>query len=202
MHAVILDIDGTLLDSSGADSDLYLAAIRQVLGNVTVRASWGKYEHVTDSGILEQVLRDNAMDVRSELVDSVKDCFIGSVQRYVEKRGPFPEIPGAREFVLSLSASTAHHVAYATGGWRGSALLKLTTSGFPMQGIPLASSDNNVERRLIMLHALQQLDGDVQSVTYYGDGQWDAVAARGLGWQFVPVGQKLDGLTRFQTVGA
>ena len=202
MQAVILDIDGTLLDSSGADSDLYLAAIRNELGNVAVRESWGLYEHVTDGGILQQVLRDNAMDVTSELVNAVKNSFIRSVEQHIENHGPFPEIPGAREFVLSLRASGTHHVAYATGGWRGSASLKLAASGFPLEGIPLASSDNHVERRSIMLHALQQLDRDVETVTYYGDGQWDAVATRSLGWQFVPVGQELGGLTRFKAVDA
>jgi hypothetical protein len=45
--------------------------------------------------------------------------------------------------------------------------------------------------------ALKQLGGDFASITYYGDGEWDAAATRSLGWQFIPVGEKLDGLTRF-----
>lgn len=202
MHAVILDIDGTLLDSSDADGDLYLAAVRAVLGNVKVRASWGLYRHVTDTGILEDILRDNVMEVTSTVVGAVRDCFVASVGQHVAQHGPFTEIPNAREFVLSLCASAAHQVAYATGGWLGSASLKLSASGFPLHGVPLASSDDHAERRAIMLHALGQLDGVFDTVTYYGDGQWDEVAAKDLGWQFVPVGEKLGGLTTFQSVGA
>jgi len=48
-----------------------------------------------------------------------------------------------------------------------------------------------------MLHAFRQLDGVFETVTYYGDGHWDAAAAKTLGWKFVPVGRKLNGLARY-----
>jgi hypothetical protein len=51
-----------------------------------------------------------------------------------------------------------------------------------------------------MLHALSQLDGPFQSVTYFGDGVWDRDASASLGWKFVPVGPKLGGLTDFHAV--
>jgi FMN phosphatase YigB (HAD superfamily) len=198
MDAVILDIDGTLLQSNDADDELYLAAVRQVLGGVRLRASWGMYTHVTDTGILQEVLCDNALDATSSVVASVRECFVASVGRHVAAHGPFKEVPGARAFVQSLCDSGTHRVAYATGGWFGSAWLKLSAAGFPLHGVPLASSDDHTERQAIMLHALRQLDGDFRTITYYGDGQWDEVAARGLGWQFTPVGEKLGGLTKFR----
>jgi hypothetical protein len=99
-------------------------------------------------------------------------------------------------------ASRSHCVAYATGGWSASASIKLASAGFPLQGIPLASSDDYPDRESIMVHALNQLRGEFQSVTYYGDGDWDEAASRNLGWKFVPVGARLSGLTRFKPVGA
>lgn len=42
MEAVIFDIDGTLLQSDANDDTLYLAAVRDVLGNVNLRPSWGR----------------------------------------------------------------------------------------------------------------------------------------------------------------
>jgi len=48
-----------------------------------------------------------------------------------------------------------------------------------------------------MLHAFRQLDGVFETVTYYRDGHWDAAAAKTLGWKFVPVGRKLNGLARY-----
>lgn len=199
MNAVIFDIDGTLLQSDANDDALYLAAVRDVLGNVKLRSAWSMYTQFTASGILTEILNDNAIAATIDTVSAVRDRFVASVRRHVSECGSFAEIPGAKAFVESLNLSTTHRVAYATGGWRGSALLKLSASGFPVAGVPLATSDDHFEREEIMLHALRQLNGVFASVTYYGDGHWDAVAAKALGWQFVPVGRKLNGLTRYDS---
>jgi phosphoglycolate phosphatase-like HAD superfamily hydrolase len=198
MNAVILDIDGTLIQSSEVDADLYVAAIRAVLGDVRMRDSWREYRNVTDRGILEEIIEDNLLPRMSATVDAVRDHFVESVSRHVERHGPFTEVPGAKQFVRGLQASSSHRVAYATGGWSASALLKLRTCGFPLQGIPLASSDDDPDRKAIMRHALRQLGGESDFVTYYGDGEWDEAAARDLGWTFVPVGEKLGGLRAFE----
>lgn len=150
------------------------------------------------SGILAEILNDNAIEATSERVTAVRERFVESVRRHVSEHGPFVEMPGAKDFVQSLHNSTMHRIAYATGGWRGSALLKLSLSGFPVTGIPLVTSDDHFQRKEIMLRALWQLNGVFETVTYYGDGHWDAVAAKALGWQFVPVGTKLNGLTRYK----
>lgn len=202
MEAVIFDIDGTLLQSDTTDDMLYLASVREVLGNVKVRQSWGMYTQFTAAGILAEILGDNAIEVTPATVAAVRDCFVASVGRHVSARGPFAEVPGAKAFVQSLHKSTTHRVAYATGGWLGAALLKLSASEFPVTGIPLATSDDHVERQEIMLHALRQLGGTFDTVTYYGDGHWDAEAAKSLGWQFVPVGRRLNGLTRYESGAA
>lgn len=202
MKATIFDIDGTLLQSDANDDALYLASVRDVLGDVRLRPSWGMYTQFTAAGILTEILNDNAIDATSERVAAVRDRFVESVRRHVTEHGPFAEMPGARAFVQSLHSSPTHRIAYATGGWRGSALLKLSLSGFPVTGVPLATSDDHFDRQEIMLHALRQLNGIFETVTYYGDGRWDAVAAKALGWQFVPVGRKLDGLSRYEPSAA
>lgn len=201
MHAVILDIDGTLLNSNEIDDVLYLAAVRRVLGQAKVRESWSFYRNVTDAGILNEILNDNSLTNSAAILHAVRDLFVKSIKQHVERTGPFTDIPGAREFVCGLQASSSHCVAYATGGWSASASIKLASAGFPLQGIPLASSDDYPDRESIMVHALKQLRGEFQSVSYYGDGEWDEVASRNLGWNFVPVGEKLGGLTRFKPVG-
>lgn len=199
MNAVIFDIDGTLLQSDANDDALYLAAIREVLGNVKLRPTWSMYTQFTASGILTEILNDNAIAATMDTVSAVRDRFVASVRCYVSDHGSFAEIPGANTFVESLNLSPTHRVAYATGGWRESALLKLSVSGFPVAGVPLATSDDHFERQEIMLHALRQLNGVFASVTYYGDGHWDAAAAKALGWQFIPVGRRLNGLTRYNS---
>ena len=64
MHLVMFDIDGTLVDSAGFEGDFYAEAVESVL-NVRVNRNWDVYEHVSDSGILEQVLREAVARRRS-----------------------------------------------------------------------------------------------------------------------------------------
>jgi FMN phosphatase YigB (HAD superfamily) len=197
VHAVIFDIDGTLLQSDATDDTLIVTAIREVLGNVNLRPSWGMYTQFTSAGILTEILGDNSVEATSETIAAVRDCFVAHISRHLAAHGPFVEVPGARAFVQSLHDSATHQVAYATGGWHAAARLKLTTSEFPLAAVPLATSDDHVERQEIMRHALRQLGESFETVTYYGDGNWDVVAAKALGWNFVPVGRKLGGLMNF-----
>ncbi len=77
MHVVMFDIDGTLVDSAGFDGELYAAAVREVTG-VQLDQQWGRYEHVSDSGILEQVLRETRFDSdRAALAARVQQHFVG-----------------------------------------------------------------------------------------------------------------------------
>lgn len=54
--AVIFDIDGTLVESSGFEDDVYISAIGDVLGDVCIRKEWSTYRHVTDTGVLRQIM--------------------------------------------------------------------------------------------------------------------------------------------------
>lgn len=195
--AVIFDIDGTLLRSSQEDDELYRQAVRNVLGDVTFRGSLHDYDPVTDSAILVQVLSDNDVRPDKTIVERIRDEFFRLVHQHVVAHGPFPEIPGAREFLRRMHASDRYSIAIATGGWRQSALTKLRTAGFDIEGVPLASSDDAMDRAAIMQIAFDATAVRTGSVTYFGDGPWDREACRKLGWNFEPVGPAVGGLLSF-----
>jgi phosphoglycolate phosphatase-like HAD superfamily hydrolase len=197
MHALIFDIDGTLLDSTDVDTRLYVAAVRHILGSVQLRKDWNDYEHVTDIGILNGILADNGISGDHHTVRSIQQRFVDSLQSHIETNGPFVEMPGARQFVAAALAATDYSCAYATGGWSASASLKLKSAGFPTEDVPLASSDDAADRCGIMLQALEALGGAFETITYFGDGVWDRDATRRLGWNFVPVGKRLNGLAQY-----
>lgn len=198
-HAVIFDIDGTLLNSAGADERLYKRAVAAVLGHVHFRPCLADYEHVTDSGILSEVFSDNGVAGNDHTVARVKEEFIRLMHEHVNI-APFAEIPGAKALLLRLRESEAHDLAIATGAWRQSARLKLGTAGFDIDDIPLASADDALDRPGIMRTALASLSEGCQSVTYVGDGPWDALACQRLGWTFCPVGAALNGLLSFDAL--
>ena len=200
MRAVVLDIDGTLIESMAVDSDLYFSSISAVLGPVKFRANLIDYDHVTDSGIIAQLLVDNDIAADSGVMDSIRERFVASLFAHIESVGPFPTIQGAIQFVNRLRDSKEHAVAIATGGWRSSALLKLETSGVDVNGIPVATCDDSQSRAEIMRIALTKLGDEFESVTYFGDAEWDRRACQSLGWGFVPVGSDLGGIQSYHGV--
>lgn len=201
MHAHIFDIDGTLLDSCDGDADLYAAVVCRVWGFDAVSTDWGSYRHVTDGGVLHEILERRGIKPDAARITATEREFVRSLEQHVAHAGPFREIPGAVAYVSRLLARPGQFVAYATGGWRGSALLKLASAGFPVDGIPLATSSEFNDRVSIMRHALAAAATPPLRITYYGDGTWDQAATRELGWEFVPVGPKLGGRTHFYGAG-
>lgn len=198
MKAIILDIDGTLLDSMAIDNELYFDSVREVLGPVNVR-KLDDYEHVTDSGILLQLMEENGHPADDGVISDIKSLFIEGLRQHVGDAGSFPIIDGAVEFVERLRAKDDLHLAIATGCWRESAVIKLESAGFDIDGIPLATSDDAIPRVEIMRCALAGADR-VESITYFGDAEWDRRACRELGWEFVAVGPDLGGIESFHGV--
>ena len=200
MHAVIFDIDGTLLQSAEVDDRLYRQAVEAVLGPVVFRPTLNDYERITDSGILAQILVDNSLPTAPDPTAQIKTCFVGALRSYVAHEGPFRQLPGAGKLIADLRASERHAVAIATGGWAESALFKLESAGLAHAGIPVATSNDAMDRVEIMRIAASRLHVELESVTYYGDGPWDKAASEELGWKFVPVGEALGGLDSFEEI--
>ena len=200
MNAHIFDIDGTLLDSGDVDGQLFIDAVERIIGRFQRRSDWAEYTHVTDRGILRELLQDNGIAYSSRLEGEIRDCFVRLLQRHVDVHGPFPEIPGARAFFNNLRNSDDVAIAYATGGWAASAKLKLSSAGFPTSGVVLCSADDHPARTEIMKLALQKLNGEFRSITYYGDGPWDQQSSKELDWQFVAVGTRIDGVESFADI--
>lgn len=200
MKAIIFDVDGTLIESMAIDTELYFSSINEVLGPVNVRENLDEYEHVTDTGILAQLLSDNGISFDNEIVASIQAAFVEKIRRHIDKSGPFPAIDGALDFFDTTRNSCNKRVAIATGGWRKSALLKLRSAGFDVDGIPLVTSDDAPSRTEIMRSALAMIGDSFESVIYFGDARWDQRACRTLGWDFVAVGPELGGIRSFNEI--
>lgn len=197
MKAIVFDVDGTLIESMAVDSQLYFSSITSVLGPIEFRSSLNDYDHVTDSGIIAQLIDDNELSPEPSAIDSIRRLFVAGLIEHIQTIGPFPVIHGATQIIDRLSLSTEYCVAIATGGWMRSALLKLESSGFDVDGIPIVSCDESPSRTEIMRIALARLGDDFESITYFGDADWDRRACQTLGWNFVPVGSDLGGIESY-----
>jgi len=188
MKAMIFDIDGTLLHSAADDDVIYRAAVREVLGPVRFRDELVDYRHVTDSGILFQVLEDNQIDHTPEIEESVRSIVLDGIKDYIHLNGPFAVLPGAKSLLGQIAMSPNHTLAIATGGWRSVAEYKLSSSGFQIGELPSATSDDSHERVEIMKTALERSASECDTACYFGDAPWDRAACHALGWEFLPVG--------------
>lgn len=193
MVNLIFDIDGTLVKSTEFDTRLYLQAVADVLGTVKIHDDWDAYEHVTDSGILQQLLRENEIRDPVSAFDAVKSRFSALVEEHLEKE-PCEPVPGTIEMLRQLARSEACRVGLATGGWRRTAIAKLESCAIDFQNIPLCSSDDAEARMEIMKLCLETMPATTGPVVYVGDGPWDLRASKGLGWKFVAIGDRLKGV--------
>ena len=201
-HLVMFDIDGTLVDSMRVDSHLYARAVRETLGgDVYIDETWRPYTHVTDSGILDEILAQHRFEEPlDELRSSVKRRFVELVRDHLDAgTSILREIRGATALLQELRARPEVRVAIATGGWAETALMKLAAIGVSVDGIGFASSSDAHERTKIMeLAAERALRGVVPMTrTYLGDGAWDQRASAELGYRFIAIGRALEHEPRF-----
>jgi beta-phosphoglucomutase-like phosphatase (HAD superfamily) len=201
-HLVMFDIDGTLVDSARVDSQLYVRAVRETLGgDVYIDETWRPYAHVTDSGILDEILVQHRFPepldpVRSE----VKRRFIELVRGHFNGNSSVVrEIRGATALLEALRARSDVRIAIATGGWAETALMKLAAIGVSVEGIGFASSsDAHARTKIMELAAERALRGVVPATrTYLGDGAWDKRASAELGFRFIAIGRALEHEPRF-----
>lgn len=188
---VIFDVDGTLVDSNAFNDELYGRAVTDVLGNVRLRPDWSRYEHKTDTGILREICRENALDARAPELN-VRKRFGELVGDHLQRSGACPPIPGGPALLDSLRNYPGVHVGIATGGWPHTALMKLHAAGYDTSGLVLASADDAYERTEILEIARTRL-APAAAAMYVGDGEWDRRACESLGWPFIGVGDRLRG---------
>ena len=199
---MIFDIDGTLVESSGFEDDLYVAAVRDVLGDVCIRERWSTYRHVTDTGILRQIMEENRIQGH-ERIREVRTRYGDMVSQYLRDGGECNPIEGAVNLIDELRGTHGYSVGFATGGWGHTARMKLEHAGFNPDNVVLASGDDSEERTGIMQKCLNTLDdlnalgNSFQRIVYIGDAEWDIQATRELGWRFIGVGPRLKGACKY-----
>ena len=200
MQLVTFDLDGTLAESEAFDGELYVEAVRGVLG-VDIEADWAGYRHQTDSGILNEIIdRSTPIADRSSLHSAVRRHFTDLVHDYVAARGGvIPEIPGAMQFVSRLMKHPGVRVAVATGGWKETALIKLRAIGLDPLRLPLASSSDAMSKVDIMRIAERRTlpNEDAKRKTYFGNSRYDKGVSRELGYDFIAIGDNVDHHRRY-----
>lgn len=192
----ILDIDGTLMPSQHIDNECYWRAVFEYFGETPRTLDLHQFEHVTDGRILgEWMQQTHGREPTVEEVAGIRKRFLDLTRSAFESEPQaFAATPGLTGWLDQQLAEHGPCIAIATGGWGHTARFKLQAAGLEGCELPLASSDDGNNRCEIMRYARRMLlkstepdaaDNSALSTCYIGDGLWDFLASRELGWDFI-----------------
>lgn len=190
MDLIIFDIDGTIVDSVQADDQCFIQSFADLYGIDLSQSDWNDFKHVTDSGLTNEIFKTH-LD-RAPLNKEVLELKGYFYKLLVQRSNEFSEINGAKNTLDSLIKNPNISIAFATGGWKETALFKLSTIGFEPNDLTLISANEHFDRSEITQLAIKTSIGkektdNFNTITYIGDGLWDFKTAFELGINFIGV---------------
>jgi phosphoglycolate phosphatase-like HAD superfamily hydrolase len=198
MNLVMLDIDGTLTQSYEYDREIFGLAIAEVIGCQPIDADLNSYQDKTSLGVTQEaILRATGRSSTENEIQEVNHRVLLRLERkFHESPNIFCEVPGAGLFLEKLRKLDGVAIAIATGCWLNEALFKLRASSLTVEDIPMATSDDDQNRKMIMQIAVgKALDFNscsrFRKIVYLGDGPWDLQASRSLGYGFIGIGSRV-----------
>ena len=192
MRLVVFDVDGTLTDTMEIDATCFVRALAEVCGFSDIDTDWSRYKHATDAGIFTEIFQARVGRLpTSDEISRFRQHFITLLASAAKER-PFTAVAGAPRMLALLAVRTQYKISLATGCWRDSARLKMTSAGMGYDDYPSASCDDALERdsiiKLSIHEATNRFGGPFASTVYVGDGVWDARACREIGIPFIGIG--------------
>jgi phosphoglycolate phosphatase-like HAD superfamily hydrolase len=198
MNLVMLDIDGTLTQSYEYDQEIFGLAIAEVIGCPPVNADLNGYNDKTSTGVTREAIRHitGTSPTPGQINEVKRNVMMRLEKMYQESPQIFSEVPGATRFLEQLRSLAGVGIVIATGCWPNEALFKLRASGLNVAGIPMATSEDDGNRKRIMQIAAERARvfytcPGFERVVYLGDGPWDLQEAHMLGYRFIGIGPRL-----------
>ena len=190
MKLIIFDIDGTLVDSVKLDDQCFIQTFQDLHNVDLVGTDWNDFTHVTDSGLTTEIfeLHLGRQPSKQEPI-AFKKYFLKLIS---QRKQEISEINGATETLNALLERPEYAVALATGGWRETALFKLSAAGFDLEGTVLVTANEHYDRTLITRIAIEESltkenRNSFDSITYIGDGLWDLRMSQSLRINFIGI---------------
>lgn len=180
MKLAIFDIDGTLTETNKVDNECFVKAFAASHQITDIETDWTKYEHVTDSGLVSEILSrrlDRAPNEEDFL--AFKSCFIENLKEFASKdQTLFTEVSGAKKMLKKLSQEKSWTIALATGCYYDSAKLKLEKAKIKVKNFPIGTADDAVSREEILQTAIKKSlkkyeQKNFEKIVSIGDGIWD-----------------------------
>lgn len=189
MRLVLFDIDGTLTATSRVDNACFGRAFERTFHRAIPTTDWNAYTHVTDIGILRELLEeDGSVPLSNEAIDAFERSYTEELKAaFLQEPAEFREVPGARRMLRRVTETADTAAVLATGGMRRTALFKLSRIGVEGASMAGAFANDGVSRADIVRTAIQRTEVRPDDVVYVGDGLWDLRTAAELGIRFIGI---------------
>lgn len=188
MNVVVFDVDGTLTLTNQVDGTHFRGAVRTVLPSADIH-SFSGFTELTDAAILRELHARYSTRDYDAVEAEVQSRFLAALEDATRSEPEaFRPVRGARR-IFEAVRREGWIPAIATGGWRPSAILKLSAAEVSFDGIPMATASDEI-RRVDIIRKARSLAtaGAVPSqVVYVGDGPWDVRACAELQIGFIGV---------------
>lgn len=186
---VLFDVDGTLTATGDSDMKCYAATFEKVFGTPLPSIDWHSYTHVTDSGVLGEVLEQmRGSFVTTYELEQFEEAFVRELEaEYSANPASFTEVPGARALLEMIASRDEFCAALATGCMKGSALFKLSKIGVDGTSMPGSFANDAFSREEIVEGAIKRANTDTGHIVYVGDSPWDVRTAAALKLGFVGI---------------
>lgn len=198
MKLLIFDVDGTLVQSvERADSKCFAATYEAIYGKPFPTIDWHQFPHVTDTTILQTVIRDHfGRKLRDEEKQTFEQKYM-DLLRHKRREQPqhFTEVAGARALIHRVLSMPDALVAIATGGWRKTAHIKMQHVGIPSQAFWVSGADGKTTREAIIEESLEiahRIEKRFSKIVYIGDAPWDVTTTRNMQLDFVGIRRRGD----------
>jgi len=191
---ILFDVDGTLTATGDSDMRCYSAAYTKTFGYTMPSHDWHDYVHVTDSGVLGELLeRERGDFVTAEEMARFEEALVAELEaEYAQAPEGFAEVPGARRLIETVAADSDYAFSLATGCFRGSALFKLAKIGVEAGGFAGGFANDSFSREDIARTGIARAGAPTGDIVYIGDGIWDARTSAALGMRYVGVTHEAD----------
>lgn len=198
-EAVILDVDGVLLDLTAAEEDAFFLAFERLHGITGLSRDWDSYRVRNDEHIISEILERHGLPadrhgaVVTEYLAILSDGLSSQAVKAVE-------MPGARALLNALSGMK---LGIATANLLSAAKLRLQSAGLWEPVAALAhGAEGSGPKRETLARAIAATGLPQDRIVYIGDNLNDVDAGLANGVHFIGFAQEAGRRARLAAAGA
>ncbi len=203
MNLFLLDVDGSVIGNNEIDLLTLEESIEEVL-NINLYNPPPFSTHLTTMSYVEKIIETNGLKSQKvKYIRDIKTVFTEKLRcRLNSSSESFKPTSGAIRFIQEMKVNQNVVLAFVSGSWQESTLLKLKAVGIDTSNIIFASCSDATTRSEIMalaaFRAKQDTGFTFKRRLYFGANEYDKMATSTLGYEFVAVGNHIYHHTRIQ----